>query len=89
MAFTIVLSDSATKDLHRLPKSVSDRIIRALTDFAGHPDPVRHAIRKLRGFPGDQPVYRMRVGEYRVGMLIIHTQGTVMVLSVHKREGLY
>lgn len=89
MTFTIVLSDSATKDLQHFPRSVSDRIMRALADFARHPDPVRHAIRKLRGFPGDQPVYRMRVGEYRVGMLIIHTQGTVMVLSVHKREGLY
>lgn len=91
MAYKIVLTDSATKELRRLPTNMQDRIFEKIGRLAEEPKPNGH--KKLKSFdiPGtdyDQ-YYRIRVGDYRVIYTIEDEQVTIFILKIAHRKNVY
>ncbi len=82
MAFEIIWSDSAIRQLRKLDRSVARRIFEKVGELAENP---HRFVRKLV----NSPYYRLRVGDYRV---ILDIQGDVLrilVLKVGRRESIY
>ena len=82
MRYRVEISKHADKVLGRLPKTIRERILRALIGLETDPRPPGCA--KLRGFDN---TYRLRAGDYRV-VYEIHDQ-VLVVLVVrlgHRRE---
>jgi mRNA interferase RelE/StbE len=81
MAYTVILSRSAEKDLDRLPEKIHQRVTRKLLEMEHNPRP--HGVQKLHGYDG----YRIRISDYRVLYLIDDDAKTVEILAVgHRRE---
>lgn len=74
---TIVFSPAASKDFDALPGSAQAQITAGLTDYAisGRGD-----VKKLSG----QPLYRLRIGRYRV--IFDENRTTITAISIGKRE---
>lgn len=82
MAFEIIWSDPAIRQLKRLDRSVARRIFGKVGELAENP---HRFVQKLV----NSPYYRLRVGDYRV---IIDIQGDllrILVLKVGHRESIY
>ena len=73
MPFPIIWSESAARQLAKLDRAVSKRILSRLQDLVA--DPLR-SLRKLVGVP----YYRLRAGDYRV--IVGVTQGKLLVLAL-------
>lgn len=87
MAFAVLVSPAAERDLARLPARDRERVLGGLGCLARDPFRLRPGcdIRKLKGF--DPPAYALRVGDYRI--LYAVTGGSVRVTSVRRRESAY
>ena len=74
---TIVFSPAAAKDFDALPNDAQIRIDAALTDYAisGRGD-----VKKLSG----QPLYRLRIGRYRV--IFDENRTTIVAIYIGKRD---
>jgi mRNA interferase RelE/StbE len=79
MAFEIIWSDSATRELKKLNRTVARRIFAGVGDLRGNPFP---HVRRLV----NSPYYRLRVGDYRVIMDIERDILRILVLKVGHRE---
>ncbi|OGS64823.1 MAG: addiction module toxin RelE [Euryarchaeota archaeon RBG_19FT_COMBO_69_17] len=82
MAFEIIWSESAIRQLKKLDRSVARRIFDKVGELAEDPHRV---VQKLV----NSPYYRLRVGDYRV---ILDIQGNVLrilILKVGHRESIY
>jgi mRNA-degrading endonuclease RelE of RelBE toxin-antitoxin system len=62
--FSVQLTRHAGTDLDRLPEDTRLRIVRQLAALATNPFPAGRAKKRLKGF--GFPLYRLRVGDYRV-----------------------
>ena len=82
MPFQMIWSESAARQLAKLDRGVSKRILSRVQDL--ETDPPR-SLRKLVGVP----YYRLRVGDY--GVIVEVTQGKllVLVLKVGHRSQIY
>jgi len=81
-AFEIVWSDSAVRQLRKLDRTVSARIVRAVGEL--REDPPRKVQKVV-----NSPYYRLRVGDFRV---ILDIQGAtlrILVLKVGHRSTIY
>ncbi len=91
MAYKIVVTESAAKELRRIPAKMQDRIFEKIQDLAEEPKP--HGYKKLKNFdiPGsDQDdYYRIRVGDYRVIYTIENEQVTILIMKVAHRKDVY
>lgn len=85
MTYTVTYTARARRDLRRIPPEAARRIIRAVAGI--REDPHRH-VRKLAGFSGT-PVYRLRVGEYRVVLTIEDECLLILVLEAGHRSSIY
>ncbi len=82
MAFEIIWSDPAIRQLKKLDRSVARRIFDKVGELAENP---HRFVRKLV----NSPYYRLRVGDYRV---ILDIQGDVLRILILKeghRESIY
>ena len=80
--YRIELKPSAAKSLARLPVDLQKRIVRAVETLAGDPRP--HGVVKMAG---DDNLWRVRVGDFRIVYEIHEDVLLVMVLrSGHRRE---
>ena len=78
----IQIAPSAVRQLRKLPTSVQERIVGHIEDLAIEPRP-RGSI-KLQG---EDDLYRIRVGDYRVIYTVKDEELIVLVLRVgHRRE---
>ena len=78
----IELKPSAAKSLARLPVDLQQRIVRALETLAGDPRP--HGVVKMAG---DDNLWRVRVGDFRIVYEIHDDVLLVLVLRIgHRRE---
>ncbi|MFD3005238.1 type II toxin-antitoxin system RelE family toxin [Thermus tengchongensis] len=85
MRYTLLLTRSAQKDLEALPPEVLRRVDQALEELADNPFPPGK-VKKLKG-SGHPPVYRLRVGDYRVLFTVDPEAKTLTVARVkHRRE---
>jgi mRNA interferase RelE/StbE len=91
VAYKIVVTESATKELKRIPVKMQDRIFEKIEDLAREPKPYGH--KKLKNFdmPGsDQDdYYRIRVGDYRIIYTIENEQITIFIMKIAHRKDIY
>jgi mRNA interferase RelE/StbE len=80
--YTVVLTDSARRDLARLDRSVARRIVARLEELQEDP------LRKL-GRLVNSPLYRLRVGEWRIIVEVDEREVRVLVIKVAHRRSIY
>ena len=80
--YTIIISDSALKQLGKLEKSIQERILNALERIRVRPESF---ITKLVGEQG----YKFRVGDYRVILDIEKYKLIILILKVGHRKSIY
>jgi mRNA interferase RelE/StbE len=82
MVYQIIWSESAARQLAKLDRSVSKRILERVQELES--DPYR-SLRQLVGVP----YYRLRVGDYRVIVEVVRDRLLVLVLKVGHRSQVY
>jgi len=82
MAFDIIWSDSARRQLKKLDRTVARRIFEKVGEL--REDPLRY-LQKLVSSPD----YRLRVGDYRVILDVQRSTLRILVLKVGHRESVY
>ena len=82
MPFEIVWSDSATRQLKKLDRTVASRIFDKVGDLTE--DPTRYVQRLV-----NSPYFRLRVGDFRVILDIQRNVLRILVLKVGHRESVY
>lgn len=84
MIYNIVLSKSASKELHDLPNQAVSRIIISIMSLADNPRP--HGTKKLKG---TQNTWRIRVGDYRVVYSVDDIVRVVDIRKIGHRKDIY
>jgi len=82
--YAITFKPSADRELRRLPIEIQKRIVRAVELLAGDPRPV--GVVKMAG---DDNLWRIRVGQYRIIYEIHDNRLVVLVLRVGHRKDIY
>ncbi len=82
--YNIIITTSAEKDLRRLDRQVKTRITEIILALADEPRPF--GCLKVKSEPG---VWRLRIGEYRVGYRIDDKIQTVTVVRIGSRGDFY
>jgi mRNA-degrading endonuclease RelE of RelBE toxin-antitoxin system len=88
LKYTVSFTRRAKKDLRDIPVEMRHKIEEDLFTFASDPGP-HHNVKKMHVSPTARPLYRLRVGEYRILMYLYQDKLVVEVISVFKREGAY
>jgi len=82
MTYDVIWTDPAERQLRKLDRSVARRIYEKVGELAD--DPFR-SVRRLVG----APLFRLRVGSYRVLLDIQSNQLRILVLQVGPRKSVY
>ncbi len=85
MTYTVTYTARARRDLKRLPPRAAIRIIQVVAGLRNDP---YAQVRKLAGFTRT-PVYRLRVGEYRVVLVVEDERLLVLILGAGHRSIIY
>jgi mRNA-degrading endonuclease RelE of RelBE toxin-antitoxin system len=88
LKYTVSFTRRAKKNLRDIPVEMRHKIEEDLFAFASDPGP-HHNVKKMHVSPKARPLYRLRVGEYRILMYLFQDKLVVEVISVFKREGAY
>jgi mRNA interferase RelE/StbE len=84
MAYKIVFSDEALKDLDKMDKVILDRIIKKIKWLAQQDEPLDFAKRLKYDAIGQ---YRFRIGDYRV--IFDNIKDKIIILRVGHRSSIY
>lgn len=84
MSYTVLFKPSARASLLKLPGSAQARLIETVDALSLDPRP--HGVVKLAG---QEALWRIRVGDYRVIYTISDRQLIVLVLRVAHRRDVY
>lgn len=82
MAYQIIWSESAARELGKLERTVARRILEHVEELRLTP---KRGLRRLVGVP----YYRMRVGDYRVIVEVLEDKLLILVLKVGHRRSVY
>lgn len=82
--YTVVLTETAEKELRRLPSKVIEKIIAVLKSMEENPRPT--GCKKLKGYKN---LWRVRVGDYRLIYAIEEVIMLVDVREVGHRKDIY
>ena len=82
--YAVVLTESAEKDLYKLPAKTITRIIELLKSLEENPRP--HGCKKLKGYKN---YWRIRVGDYRIIYAIEEVILLVDVREIGHRKNIY
>jgi len=82
MAFEIIWSEPAIRQLRKLDRTVARRIFNKVGELADNP---RRLVQRLVS----SPYYRLRVGDYRVILDIQQRLLRILVLKVGHRGSIY
>ncbi len=82
--YTILLSNHARKALGKLERLVQERIVVALDLLKSDPRPPKAV--KLRG---EDDVWRIRVGDYRILYEVIDNELVVWIVRIANRKDIY
>lgn len=82
--YEVTFARSAAKEFERLPESVVSRIFPRIEALGGEPRP--HGSKKLRG---SLPLWRIRIGDYRVIYSIDPVKKIVDITAVRHRSKAY
>ncbi|MDD5306261.1 MAG: type II toxin-antitoxin system RelE/ParE family toxin [Deltaproteobacteria bacterium] len=82
MAYRVQIKESALKALKRLPRPIHVRAWEAISDLADDPRP-----RGCRKLAGEEDLWRIRIGNYRVVYQVLDAVLIVLVVRIaHRRE---
>jgi mRNA interferase RelE/StbE len=84
MAYRIEFSPAAARDLRNLPRQVQKRILPRIEKLSDDPRP-----RGCTKLEGEDDVYRIRVGEYRVLYLVTDRTLSVLIIRIRHRKEVY
>lgn len=82
--YKIEITASAEKSLKKIPKKDLEKVVEAIQVLAISPFP--SGCRKLKG---EEDVYRVRQGNYRIIYEIIDNKLIVLVLKIGHRKDIY
>jgi mRNA interferase RelE/StbE len=82
--FKVNITSSAERDLRRLDRPVKNRIVTAILALASDPRP--HGCLKVKSEEG---VWRIRIGDWRVGYTIDDDASEVLVFKIAHRSDFY
>ena len=82
MDFQIIWSESASKELKKLDRTVAKRIFTKVSQL--HENPYNNITKLV-----DLPYYRLRVGDFRIILDINNNILQVLVLKVGHRKNIY
>ena len=74
--YTVFISESAGKEISRLPKAMIHRVLGKIESLSGEPRP--SGCKKLAGF---KDLWRVGIGNYRI---IYRIEDEIQVLTVNK-----
>ena len=83
-SYRLALTESAEKELHRLTKTVVERIAARIEKLSASPRP--NGCKKLKGGANE---WRIRVGDYRIVYSIDDAQKLVDVVRIAHRKEVY
>ena len=83
--FEIVLDKQADKFLRKCEKILFDRIVKKLEELKTNPVP--HDSKRVQGY--NEPIFRIRIGDYRALYRVNHEEKRIVVVKVDKRERVY
>lgn len=83
--YTIVISESALKQLHKMQNSFVKKIQKTIDKLAKEPRPP--GVKKLKGTIED--LYRIRVGDYRMVYVIDDIIRLVDIRKIGHRKDIY
>jgi mRNA interferase RelE/StbE len=82
--YKILISLSAEKALKKLPKKDLPKVVNAIQALATNPFPAM-----CRKLAGEDSVYRIRQGKYRIIYEIVKRQLIIQVLKIGHRKDIY
>jgi mRNA interferase RelE/StbE len=82
--YQIEIKTSAKKELARLPRQIAEKVVERIKWLADNPRP--DGCKKLRG---EDSVYRIRVGDYRVVYSIVDQYLIIEVIRIRHRREVY
>ena len=86
MTYKIVFKKSAEKELLKLPLFVQKKLREALILLSHNPFPDLLVVKKLKG---EEDLYRIRVGDYRLIYELQKAIITIVVIRVGHRKDIY
>ena len=84
MSYQVIFSKGSARQFKKLPQNIQERIQIKIDDLAIEPRP--NGVKKLEG---EDSLYRIRVGDYRVVYEILDDILLVTVLKVKHRSSVY
>ena len=81
--YRLIVKQSVSKDLKKIPKKDAKRIVAAIQSLAENPRPPQS--KKLSG----QERYRLRLGNYRILYIIEDDELVICVVKVGNRQDVY
>ena len=84
MSYQVIFSKGAARQFKKLPQNIQERIQIKIDDLAIEPRP--NGVKKLEG---EDSLYRIRVGDYRVVYEILDDILLVTVIKVKHRRSVY
>lgn len=82
--YQIEIKVSAKKELARLPRQIAEKVVERIKWLADNPRP--YGCKKLCG---EDSIYRIRVGDYRVVYSIVDQCLIVEVIRIRHRREVY
>ena len=83
-SYEIEISETAERQLRKLPERDQLRVARAMLALAEEPHP--RGSRKLSGY---DDVFRIRVGRYRVLYSVVENRLIIIILKIGHRKDVY
>jgi len=86
LAFQVEVTAHAQGDLAQLPPKQRFQVLKKVQMLKESPFPEGKAIRRLRArLKSSEPIYRLRVGDYRV-IYLIREERVLILTVVHRRD---
>lgn len=82
--YEVQISRSAQKELDRQARNTRDRLLKAILALADNPRPIGS-----RRIEGQEDIYRIRVGDWRIIYTIFEDQLIVTVTKIGSRGDVY
>jgi mRNA interferase RelE/StbE len=82
--YKLIISPTAEKQMRRLPAKIHDRVLSALEQLRLHPRP-----RGCVKLEGEDDLWRIRVGDYRIVYSIEDEKLIILVVRVAHRKDVY
>lgn len=83
--YKIIFNKAYLKELESIPKKVRNQILESVNSLSNNPRP--EGVKKLKGF--NDPLYRIRCGDYRIVYTIRDKELIVLVIQVGHRKDIY